>query len=625
MIETKVSFFTNTSETEVFGTFTIEALLKMIKNGDYGELIDKVRGGEKELKKKLPTIAFHGTFEGYRKKANFVDASGLIILDIDNVDLGEIEESKMDIMESSDHVLAVMVSPSGNGIKVLYYVQPYLVTADNYRQIGKQLISEFDIYGDVDFLSVTDCLIMTYDPKILINEEVIPAFLYIKEVEKKKAELEELDKSKTLWEDAEEFFETVLAMDIEAKTSNNFHYIQISMLDLAKFGFTHPAQDLSFVVDYAEEAIGVNPANKKRFLEVAEVAKQYPQTQWPYRLVQEDDFYDDEEMDYSALIEPKETSKNDDLSDSKEEKTDGLISYPDFFDRVLDVAKQGDRVGFEISLSNFAEIFRFKGSGILTITGIPSHGKSEWVDACIIDLARLYGHGTIICGYEQTPEEHTIKLVRKVIGRNVTCKSYLNKENMSEFKQAYDFVTSHIKHIDTVKIGGNINKVLEVAVQSITEARENGRDPKYVVIDPFNMLSIKSRVGGHEKIEEILRRITHFSHQMNVLVILVAHPFKMKKDEKTGKYEVPDFYSVKGSSAFFEMSYHGLVVYRTGYKTTDLVFVKVLKVKQNNLGDTGEKAFFTYDKQSGRYIPCDEEGNEISGDHWDKNWISKNN
>ena len=161
---------------------------------------------------------------------------------------------------------------------------------------------------------------------------------------------------------------------------------------------------------------------------------------------------------------------------------------------------------------------------------------------------------------------------------------------------------------------------LTYSAQVIKEQRDNGGDPRYMVLDPFNMLSIKGKFSGHEKIEEILRRITHFSHQMGILVFLVAHPFKMKKDEKTGYYEVPDFYSVKGSSAFFEMSYHGLVVYRNPDGT---VLVKILKVKQNNLGTAGAECLFTYDKLSGRYIPEDEEGNELSGDHRERNWLEK--
>ena len=231
----------------------------------------------------------------------------------------------------------------------------------------------------------------------------------------------------------------------------------------------------------------------------------------------------------------------------------------------------------------------------------------------------MHGHESIICGFEQTPEEHIIKLSRKLIGTDVTCKTWFNEKNMPELTQAYNYITSKIKHIDANKVGGNVLEILDIAAQQVAESRANGGDPKYLVIDPFNMLSMKGKFNGHEKIEEILRRLTTFSHQMNMMVILVAHPFKMRKDEKTGEYEVPDFYSVKGSSAFFEMSYHGLVVYRSPGQ----VMVRVLKVKQNNLGRAGGEVYFDYEKAPGRYIPKDEEGNELGGDHRDKDWLKK--
>ena len=156
--------------------------------------------------------------------------------------------------------------------------------------------------------------------------------------------------------------------------------------------------------------------------------------------------------------------------------------------------------------------------------------------------------------------------MRKMTGKDITCPSYNNKE---QFRQAFDFVASKYKHIDITRTGGNIHKILNIASDYIVKSREEGGNPRYLVLDPFNMLSIKSKSNGTEKIEQILRAITQFSHQMGILVILIAHPFKMRKDEKTGQYEIPDFYSVKGSSAFFEMSYHGLVVYRNMDNSVD--------------------------------------------------------
>ena len=613
ILERKVSFFKTTKNTEVLGNFPIGKALDFIKEGKYKDQIDKVRSGEKSVKTQLPTVAMHGVFSNERKKDQFIEASGLIILDIDDVDVDKIEEIKKEIMEYSDNVLASMVSPSGNGIKVLYYISQELVTADNYRQIGKQLVQSFMMYGNVDYLSTTDCLIMTYDPNILINENAEPAFIHIQVKDVISKELEPRDQDRELWDDAEEFFETVLANNIEEKVNNNFHYIQVAILDLKKFGFEHPKEDLSFVIDFAESCFKRSADNKQRFLEVVELAKSYPKTQWAYKAKREAQVIEEEYVDYSEMYDVDSVSE--DTMEEVEES--GLVNYDILYDKVVEVIKEGDRVGFETSHKAFSDIFRFKGSGILTVTGIPGHGKTEFVDSCILDLARLHGHESIICGFEQTPEEHIIKLSRKLIGVDVTCPTWFNESNMPRLTQAYNFITSKIKHINSDKVGGNIIEILDIAAQQIAESRSNGGDPKYLVIDPFNMLSIKGKFSGHEKIEEILRRITSFSHQMKVLVILVAHPFKMRKDEKTGLYEVPDFYSVKGSSAFFEMSYHGLVVYRSPGQ----VMVRVLKVKQNNLGRAGAEAYFDYERAAGRYIPKDEEGNELGGDHRSKDWL----
>ncbi len=631
ILNTKVSWFKSTTNSEVQVSFPIKNFLELIRTGKYKDKIEKLREGNKDIKRTLPTIAFHGQFEYSRKASNFIEASGLIILDIDSMNPDDLEESKQEIMDSSDSVFAAMISPSGNGIKVLYYVEPDTITKDNYRSIGKEIITQFADYGDVDFLSITDTLIMTYDPNILINENAEPDIIHIKEVKIKSSELEPRDASKELWENPEDFFEVVLDQQIIQRVSSNFHFIQVAVLELAKFGFYHPANDLSFVIHYSEAHFKMSSDNKIRFLEAAELAKTYPQTRWAYdtRAKREET----QEIDYSAFQDDEvgmsvyddfdeDDEPNDELKTTEEdsdESDDGLIDYSTLYKSVIATILEGDRVGREISLENFAEVFRFRGTGILTVTGIPGHGKTEFVDQILVDLMRMYGESSYIIGFEQTPEEHIVKLSRRMMGVNITCESWDIEKNEPKFMENYKFITDHIQHYDVKKHGGKIEKALVMAAEWIQKQRRSGKDPKYVIMDPFNMLTTMGKMTGYERAEEILRQLTHFSHQMGVMVILVAHPFKMKKDEKTGEYEIPDFYSVKGSSAFFEMSYHGLTIYRTN----GMVLVKVLKVKQNNLGEREAVVWFSYDKQSGRYIPCDEDGTELGGDHRDKDWISK--
>ena len=554
ILDNKVSWFKSTKETEVQKAFPISSFLELIKNGRYKEQIGKLRsGGDKSIKTQLPTIAFQGLFEYSRKASNFIESSGLIILDIDSMNPDDLEETKQEIMDSSDSVLATMVSPSGNGIKVLYYVESDLVTKDSYRAIGKEVVSQFSDYGDVDFLSITDTLIMTYDPNMLINEDVVADQIVIKEVKVEKVDLPNRDSSKNLFEDAEEFFEVVLDESIIQRVTSNFHYIQVAIFELAKFGFKHPSEDLSFVVNYSESHFKVSGDNKTRFIEATNIAKDLPQTKWAYdtrapreevELIDYSQFQDEEEG--MSLYEDEEVE----TQELDEDGEDGLINYSTFYDRIVEVVKEGDRVGREISLSNFADAFRLRGTGILTFTGIPGHGKTEFVDAMLVDLARMYNESSLIIGFEQTPEEHLIKLARKMIGANITCETWWHGKNEEVFRENYGFITDKIKHVDIKEVGGKVENILLKSASWVQAERSKGNDPKYVVIDPFNMLSVQGKVSGHEKAEEILRQLTHFSHQMGVMIILVAHPFKMKKDEKTGEYDIPDFYSVKGSSAF---------------------------------------------------------------------------
>jgi len=624
IFEKRITLFRSTTEVEVikkYSDVTIEEVLRDIKDGKYQSAIEELRAGNKGIKETLPTAAFHGLFEYSRKKENFIEASGLIILDLDDVPIDEIEETKEEIIQDNN-VVAAMTSPSGDGIKILYWVNEDLITADNYRQIGKKVVEDFEVYGNVDYLSTTDCLIVSYDPNIKINHDAEPAEVYVVESELiTKAKLEERDESTPLFDDAEEFYRTALLNDIEEKTNNNYHFIQVSILDLAKFGFQHPEHDLSFVVDYSESAFKYSSENQKRFKAVCLLAKDYPQTRWPYKFYNDDDDEDDGEYDYSEYITPSSSSKETNEEDDDDEESDGLIDYDSIFDRILEKVREGDRVGKEISIETFADVCRFKGTGIFTITGIPGHGKTEFTDQCILDLWRLYAEESIIVGFEQSPEEHLVKLSRKLLGTNITHQSWFQEDdNINKLKNAVNFLTEGIKHIDTSVVGGNVNKILKHAAKLISERREAGHNPRYIVLDPFNMLSIKGRIAGHEKAEAILRELTLFSHRMGVMVLLIAHPFKMKKDEKTGEYEIPDFYSVKGSSAFFEMSYHGMTVFRTSGNS---VIVRILKMKQNNMGTTGADVLLEYDRESGRYIPQDEEGNQLEGTYYDLDWFEK--
>ena len=141
ILETKVSFFKTTKNVEVLGNFPISKALDFIREGKFKDQINKVRAGDKSVKTQLPTVAMHGVFSNERKKDQFVEASGLIILDIDDVDVEKLEEIKEEIMTDSDN--EEDMESDGEGGAIVYrqsgarYYTAAQVRAYEERQINR--------------------------------------------------------------------------------------------------------------------------------------------------------------------------------------------------------------------------------------------------------------------------------------------------------------------------------------------------------------------------------------------------------------------------------------------------------------------------------------------------------
>jgi putative DNA primase/helicase len=102
---------------------TLWAVLAGIREGRWQSQIEAVRqatGEQREqLKKNLPAVMFSGRFSK-RKAAALVAHSGLLCADLDH--LGARLDPLRDALAKNVHVVGGFVSPSGNGLKILFKV-----------------------------------------------------------------------------------------------------------------------------------------------------------------------------------------------------------------------------------------------------------------------------------------------------------------------------------------------------------------------------------------------------------------------------------------------------------------------------------------------------------------------
>lgn len=232
------------------------------------------------------------------------------------------------------------------------------------------------------------------------------------------------------------------------------------------------------------------------------------------------------------------------------------------------------------------------------VTGIPGHGKSEWLDALMVNLSVFSGWRFAIFSPENQPlTMHFKKIAEKYIG-----KPFHGHHRMdhSELLNAQAWANDHFTFILPPSDNLSLDSILQLARISILR---NG--VKGIVIDPWNELdhSRPNQLSETEYISECLSKIRRFARENQVHVWLVAHPAKLRK-EKTDdgrlEYPVPTPYDVSGSAHWRNKADNSITVFRHVSEGNSTVEVHVQKVRFKSNGKPGV-ANLTYDYMTGRY------------------------
>ena len=280
------------------------------------------------------------------------------------------------------------------------------------------------------------------------------------------------------------------------------------------------------------------------------------------------------------------------ITGAKPVPLENVTTFRDHENEVIDFVNNGFKPGFQIGLDNFDDVFSTYTGQFITVTGIPSSGKSDFVDQMCIGYNANYGWKTAFASPENKPNFlHAHKLMRKVWG-GMPVKADVNTER---WNNVANHVNDNFYHIDMERY--SLESVLAKGAELVKR-----KGIKCLVIDPFN--KVRATTANDNDINkytmEYLMQIEIFAKKHDVLVIIVAHPTKMYKNDK-GIIEVPTMYNIKGGGEWYDASYHGLVVHRNYLNKT--VMVKVLKVKFQNLGENGAECHFKWNPDSGGYIP----------------------
>lgn len=292
----------------------------------------------------------------------------------------------------------------------------------------------------------------------------------------------------------------------------------------------------------------------------------------------------------------------------KEPQISGIVSIDSIYNDIYEYFNVGVQGGLKIDYPDIDKYVTWEPGMLGVCTGIPGSGKSEFIDYLAVKLNLLHGWKTAFYTPENYPLKfHYSKLFEKIIGK----KFQKGFSNEIEFDMALEYISNNFFYILDEQ-DQSLEKILQGAKFLV---RQKGI--KCLVIDPYNKIDHQLLKDWTETryISWFLDQLKKFAMINNVLVLLVAHPAKMQRNE------IPNLYNISGSAHFYNKADYGFTVHRThnddNLMTND-VQIHWQKIKFKNLGKQGVTET-RYNFNNGRFEETDK-----TVDYYDNsNWLVK--
>lgn len=234
------------------------------------------------------------------------------------------------------------------------------------------------------------------------------------------------------------------------------------------------------------------------------------------------------------------------------------------------------------------------------VTGVPHAGKSEWVDALMVNLVRREPWRFYIFSPENWPLSiHHAKILEKYIGKpfNPGPTERMHIEDVDAGEAWMEDKFFFCKPSVPTLLG-----ILEDASLAEPINKAPVRPWKLgVVIDPWNQLE-HSRPNNLSETEYVSRELSFVIDWVRIWsahVWVIAHPSKMYRD-RDGKYPIPTPRDVSGSAHFWNKADNCITIHRDQVEGSQDVDVHIQKVRHRHIGRIG-LATLSYDRITGKY------------------------
>ena len=263
----------------------------------------------------------------------------------------------------------------------------------------------------------------------------------------------------------------------------------------------------------------------------------------------------------------------------------GVFEVEDVGDRIRALYQNGWERGVTTGWDELDTLYTVRAGEFTVVTGMPNSGKSNWLDALLVNIASIHGwHFAMFSPENQPLEDHMARIVEKHI-RAPFAEGPTRRMSPEELAEGMAWANERFSWILPDDDGDwTVDTVLDRARALVLRKGIRG-----LVIDPWNELEHALKNGESETvyIGNVLKRVRQFARKHGVHVWIVAHPMKLYRDKETGNYPVPTLYDISGSANWRNKADNGIVVWRDFGATDKAVEIHVQKIRFRQIGKNG--------------------------------------
>jgi twinkle protein len=272
------------------------------------------------------------------------------------------------------------------------------------------------------------------------------------------------------------------------------------------------------------------------------------------------------------------------IENAKRYPVEGLTKFGDHKKDIHRFYNEGDLQGISTGWENLDEIFMlFKGE-LNILTGIPNSGKSELLDALMVNSIREGNWKWAVFSAENMPREHHFRKLAEKLNDRPMMGYDDERMCIDQVDASIEFLDNHIDLVDIQNNDFSLDSLLAHIEMSVFKTGINA-----FIIDPWNEIEHAMPSGKNETnyISEALSKIRRFARKYDLSAWIVAHPSKLRKDPQTGNYAVPTLYDIAGSANWRNKADNGIVVWRDFSREDSIIEVFIQKVRFKHVGKVG--------------------------------------